>query len=77
MQYFMSLLTTGYGFLILRLHSVGNLLLFVIALEIVVGVGLAYLEVPRVLQPLHLLLATIVAGIQFAMWSMFRFERLA
>ena len=56
------------------LHAAGNLLVLSLALEIAVGAGLYYLDVPPVLQPIHLLLAAIVAGIQFSMWAVFRSE---
>ena len=59
------------------LPSVGKVLLFVLALEVAAGAGLSYLEVPPILQPVHLLLAAVVAGLQFGMWSIFRFERAA
>ena len=57
------------------LPSVGKALLFVLVLEAAAGAGLSYLEMPPILQPVHLLLAAIVAGLQFGMWSIFRFER--
>jgi len=40
-------------------------LVLVIFLEILTGVGMAYFGVPAFLQPLHLLLGTLIVGIQF------------
>lgn len=40
-------------------------LVFVIFLEILTGVGMAYFGVPAFLQPVHLLLGTMIIGIQF------------
>jgi heme a synthase len=40
-------------------------LLLVILLEIMTGVGMAYFGVPAFLQPIHLLLGTLIVGIQF------------
>lgn len=40
-------------------------LVVVIFLEILTGVGMAYFGVPAFLQPLHLLLGTLIIGIQF------------
>ena len=56
------------------LHATGNLLLFTLVLEMAVGAGLYYLDMPAALQPIHLLLAAIAAGIQFGMWMIFRSE---
>ncbi len=56
------------------LHTIGNFLVLVLVLEIAAGAGLYYLEMPPVLQPIHLLLAAIAAGLQFGMWAIFRSE---
>lgn len=40
-------------------------MLILIVSEILVGAGMAYFEVPRVLQPVHLLLAFMIVGLQF------------
>lgn len=42
-----------------------QVLIFVILLEILTGVGMAYFGVPTFLQPIHLLLGTLIIGIQF------------
>jgi cytochrome c oxidase assembly protein subunit 15 len=42
-----------------------QVLIFVILLEILTGVGMAYFGVPAFLQPIHLLLGTLIIGIQF------------
>ena len=36
--------------------------------EIIVGVIMSYLAVPAVTQPIHLLLAILLIGAQFAIW---------
>ena len=41
------------------------IMLMLIVSEILVGAGMAYFEVPRVLQPIHLLLAFMIVGLQF------------
>ena len=40
------------------------MLIFIVS-EILVGAGMAYFEVPRVLQPVHLLIAFMIVGLQF------------
>jgi heme a synthase len=42
-----------------------QLLLLVLFLEIMTGVGMAYFAIPAFLQPLHLLLGSMIIGIQF------------
>lgn len=54
---------------ILRL---GFVLLAVLGAEAVAGTLLFYLAIPPVLQPVHLVLAAILAGVQFAMWVLYR-----
>ena len=41
------------------------IMLVLIISEILVGAGMAYFEIPRVLQPIHLLLAFMIVGLQF------------
>ncbi|MEE2742499.1 MAG: COX15/CtaA family protein [Bdellovibrionota bacterium] len=43
-------------------------LLISIALEILSGIGMAYFGIPKFLQPIHLLLATIIVGILFHLY---------
>jgi heme a synthase len=43
-------------------------LLVVIMLEILSGAGMAYFGIPAFLQPVHLLLGTMIVGIQFFVW---------
>ncbi|WP_338874264.1 COX15/CtaA family protein [Spirosoma sp. SC4-14] len=50
------------------LHNVANWLLVLVIAEILTGVVMAYLEVPAVAQPIHLLLAIIIVGLQFLAW---------
>ena len=40
-------------------------MLVLIVSEILVGAGMAYFEVPRILQPIHLILAFMIVGLQF------------
>ncbi|MDQ4140105.1 MAG: COX15/CtaA family protein [Bacteroidota bacterium] len=48
-----------------RLIKLANALLATIGLEILVGIILSYYAIPAFLQPVHLVLATILFGIQF------------
>jgi len=50
-----------------RLSRLANGLLACIGVEIIVGVILAYFAIPAALQPVHLLLATVLFGLQFYM----------
>ena len=45
--------------------SITIVMLVLIVSEILVGAGMAYFEIPRVLQPIHLLLAFMIVGLQF------------
>lgn len=40
-------------------------MLLLIICEILIGAGMAYFEIPRILQPIHLLVAFMIAGLQF------------
>lgn len=51
----------------------GVFLLLFIILEILAGVGMAYFGIPPYLQPLHLLLATFIFGIQVFLFLAFKF----
>jgi cytochrome c oxidase assembly protein subunit 15 len=50
-----------------RLSKLANSLLACIGMEIIVGIVLAYFAIPAALQPVHLVLATILFGLQFYM----------
>lgn len=57
-------------------------LLGIIALEIFSGASMAYFGIPAFLQPIHLLLGTLIVGIQFFIWletgqKRYNFEKLA
>ncbi len=54
------------------LDLLGNSLLTILVLEIAAGAVLYYFALPAVLQPVHLLLAAILAGIQLAIWTWYR-----
>ena len=58
-----------------ELLGAARILVGFVVVEVAVGAGLFYFEIPPILQPVHLLVAVVVAGIQFGMWMMFRFER--
>lgn len=47
-------------------------LLFVIIAEIITGVGMAYLAIPAFLQPVHLLLAVIILGLEFSIFFLLK-----
>lgn len=51
-----------------RLEQMGTGLVVLVLLEIAAGAGLFYLGVPAALQPAHLLLAGLIAGVQFLGW---------
>lgn len=45
--------------------KVSILMLSLICFEILVGAGMAYFQIPKILQPIHLILAFLIFGIQF------------
>ena len=45
--------------------KLSTLMLFLIFSEILVGAGMAYFQIPKILQPIHLILAFLIFGIQF------------
>lgn len=47
-------------------------LLFVIIAEIITGVAMAYLAIPAFLQPVHLLLAVIILGLEFSIFFLLK-----
>ena len=51
----------------------GVAVLSILGAELTVGAVLFYFSMPAALQPVHLLLAALLAGAQFAMWIRFRF----
>lgn len=58
-----------------KLGNWTGVLLASIVLEIVTGAMMAYLAIPKALQPVHLLLATMIFGMQFWIWLQLNFER--
>jgi cytochrome c oxidase assembly protein subunit 15 len=56
------------------LVGAARVLLVLLGIQIATGVGLSYLGMPPILQPLHLLVAALVAGWQFGMWTMYRHQ---
>jgi len=53
---------------VLRLASL--FLMAVVAVEVISGAAMAYFGVPAFIQPLHLLLGTLIIGIQYYVWLM-------
>ena len=49
-----------------RLHALTNGLIAVVLIEIGTGVVMAYLGVPAIAQPIHLVLAVLLIGLQFS-----------
>ncbi len=45
--------------------KLSTLMLCLIFFEILVGAGMAYFQIPKILQPIHLILAFLIFGIQF------------
>ena len=45
--------------------KVSIVMLSLICFEILVGAGMAYFQIPKILQPIHLILAFLIFGIQF------------
>lgn len=58
-----------------RLRLWNKLLLACIVFEIVTGTMMAYLAIPAVLQPIHLLFANLIFGIQFMVLILLNFDR--
>ena len=56
------------------LIGAARVLLVLLGIQIAIGASLTYLGVPPILQPLHLLVAALVAGLQFGMWTMYRYQ---
>ncbi|WP_373522570.1 heme A synthase [Aquiflexum sp.] len=48
-----------------RVFKWSQILLLVLFIEIMTGVGMAYFAIPAFLQPIHLLMGTLIIGIQF------------
>jgi len=48
----------------------------ILALEIVSGIVMAYLAVPAVMQPLHLVFANLMFGVQFVLLMIINYEKL-
>jgi cytochrome c oxidase assembly protein subunit 15 len=56
------------------IYTCSMALVAVIILEILAGVGMAYLAIPAFLQPIHLLLAVAAIGIQFVILLFINYE---
>ena len=50
------------------LSSITNALLIAVVIEIGTGITMAYMGVPAIAQPIHLVLATVMVGLQFSIW---------
>ena len=62
------IVTTNYGQCYDRAKKLSNWLLIVVLLEILMGVVMAYFNVPAFAQPIHLTLSIILVGLQFLIW---------
>jgi cytochrome c oxidase assembly protein subunit 15 len=58
-----------------RIKQMGKACLFILGLEIVTGIIMAYLGVPPFAQPVHLTLAIIMIGLQFMMWLLMNADK--
>ena len=58
-----------------RLKTWNTTLLICIILEIITGTLMAYLAIPKALQPIHLLIANLIFGIQFLLLILLNFDR--
>lgn len=54
--------------------NLSKILLVLVISEIATGVTMAYFNIPPAIQPVHLLLATIIFGLQFYLLLMFNFS---
>ncbi|MGB3182160.1 MAG: COX15/CtaA family protein [Cyclobacteriaceae bacterium] len=52
-----------------------KLLLGLIVIEVVFGAIMAYFAIPTFAQPIHLLLATLIFGVQFVIWLVLEYQR--
>lgn len=50
-----------------KVNLLSQLLMIVLLLEIASGIGMAYFGIPAFLQPIHLLLGSLILGIQFVL----------
>lgn len=57
------------------LSKFANWLLITIGIELISGLSLAYLDFPRLMQPIHLTLGTLAIGIQFVIFLFLNKER--
>jgi cytochrome c oxidase assembly protein subunit 15 len=70
---------TGYLFVLLRrtdnneLRLLTNLLLGLVVMEVIFGITMAYFSIPAWVQPLHLLIAVLILGLQF--WLFLKTEK--
>lgn len=51
-------------------------LLAIVVIEIVSGAAMSYLGVPAFIQPIHLLLGSVIIGVQFYLWLLLRNKEL-
>ncbi len=58
------------------LSSIAKLGAGIVIIEILTGVIMAYFSVPAVVQPIHLLLAVIMIGLQFSAWLIVKQEQI-
>lgn len=56
-----------------QLRFVTTALFIIVSIEIASGAVMAYFAVPAFIQPIHLLLGTMIIGIQYLLWLQFKF----
>ncbi|TAH20817.1 MAG: heme A synthase [Cytophagales bacterium] len=59
-----------------KLNKWANALLGLIILEILSGAIMAYFAIPKAMQPLHLLVGSLIIGVQFLLLLMMNYERI-
>ncbi|RDV13138.1 heme A synthase [Pontibacter diazotrophicus] len=62
-----------YGLKDRAIRKMTHFMLAIVALEIVLGIGLAYFAIPPVLQPLHLTFAALLFGLQFQLLIVYHY----
>lgn len=58
-----------------KLNVWANALVGLIGAEILSGVIMAYFAIPKVMQPIHLLLGSLIIGVQFLLLLMMNYDK--
>ena len=59
-----------------KLNAWSKVLFLIISIELFSGIGMAYLDIPKTLQPIHLLFGSLILGVQFILFLFINFEKL-